>query len=464
MEELTYASAVSLARSIRDKEVSAGEVVDAHLRRIEEVNPSLNAVVQTAADRARAEARRADDALARGDVKGPLHGVPMTIKDSLDTAGVISTAGTTGRASFVPEEDSTIVARLRSAGAILLGKTNTPELTMCPGETDNLVYGRTSNPYDLSRTPGGSSGGAAAIIAAGGSPLDVGSDTGGSVRMPAHFCGIAGLKPNAGRVPRTGHIIPFGLGSFDSLTQNGPMARYVEDLMLTLPIIAGVDAWDPAIVPMLLGDPQAVDLKSLRVAFHTDNGIMPSTPETADVVKRAATALEDVGSSVHEDPPKAIAGSDELLRVLLRADGGAHVRRLLDKAGTTEMHPWTQKRVDEARPMDVAEFTALLEEVDRFRSAMHAFIQNYDVILCPVSAFPAQPHGFSNDEKLGKGFSYAHTYNITGWPGAVVRGGTSAEGLPIGVQVVTSPWREDVALAVAQHLETALGGWQPPPL
>ena len=162
-----------------------------------------------------------------------------------------------------------MVARLRSAGAILLGKTNTPEFTLA-GETDNLIYGATNNPYDLSKSPGGSSGGAAAIIAVGGSPLDIGSDTGGSIRLPAHLCGIAGLKPNSGRVPRTGHAVPFAMGALDSLTQNGPMARFVEDLALTLPIISGADSWDPAIVSMPLGDPKSVDLKTLRVAVHTD--------------------------------------------------------------------------------------------------------------------------------------------------------------------------------------------------
>ena len=180
------------------------------------------------------EAREADAALARGESKGPLHGVPMTLKDSLDTEGVVTTGGTLGRRTFVPERDSTVAARLRAAGAILLGKSNTPEITFS-GETDNLVYGRTNNPYGLDRTPGGSSGGAGAIVAAGGSPFDIGSDTGGSIRLPAHFSGIAGIKPNSGRVPRTGHIIPYAAGAEDAYTQNGPMARYVEDLVLTLP-------------------------------------------------------------------------------------------------------------------------------------------------------------------------------------------------------------------------------------
>jgi amidase len=255
MHDVIYASATTLARAIRAKEISSVEVVQAFLERIAAVNPALNAVVQLRAEAALAEARAADAALAHGQIMGPLHGVPMTIKDSLDTAGVITTGGTTGRATYVPAQDATVVARLRAAGAILLGKTNTPELTLW-GETDNLVYGRTNNPYDLTRTPGGSSGGAAAIIAAGGSPLDIGSDTRGSIRLPAHFTGIAGIKPTSGRVPRTGHIVPWGLGAVDALTQLGPLARYVEDLVLILPLICGPDWQDPAMVPMPLGDPR----------------------------------------------------------------------------------------------------------------------------------------------------------------------------------------------------------------
>ena len=463
MEELIYVSAATLARNIRDKKVSALEVVDAHLRRIEEVNPRLNAVVQSAADRARVEAREADEALAQGEVKGPLHGVPMTIKDSLDTQGIISTGGTKGRATFVPKEDSTVVARLRSAGAILLGKTNTPELTLA-GETNNLIYGQTNNPYDLSKTPGGSSGGAAAIISAGGSPLDIGSDTGGSIRQPAHFCGIAGIKPNSGRVPRTGHIVPFAMGAIDSLTQNGPMARYVEDLVLTLPIIAGVDAWDPAIVAMPLGATEAFNLKNLRVAVHTDNGVMTPVPEIVETVRQAATALKDAGMSVEDDLPAVLGRTQELMDRLINPDGGAWIRRLLQKAGTTEPHPWVQSQMNDASAIPTAEFTSLLEEVDEFRSAMHTFMQNYDVILCPVCAFAAQPHGGTLNKEAYKADSYSGTYNITGWPAAVVRGGTTSQGLPIGVQVVSRPWREDVALAVAQYLETALGGWQRPSL
>jgi amidase len=463
MHELLSISAAALAQAIRTKKVSVKDVVETHLQRLAEVNPALNAVVQLAGDRALDEARAADLALLKGERLGPLHGVPMTIKDSLDTAGVISTGATQGRTGFIPKQDATIVARLRAAGAILLGKTNTPELTLA-GETDNLIYGRTNNPYDFSRTPGGSSGGAGAIIAAGGSPFDIGSDTGGSIRLPAHFCGIAGLKPTSGRVPRTGHVVPFGLGAVDALTQNGPMARYVADLALILPLIAGVDGIDPGIVPMPLGEPQGVDLQRLRVAVHTDNGIKTPTAEIIAAVRTAAQALAAAGLVVTEDRPAVLPHTFELSRQLSGGDGRAWVRRLLARAGTTAIHPWLQRRLDESQPLSVAEYTAMLEDVDRFRSEMLVFMQQYDVILCPVCAFPAPPHGTTFSEDMWKGFSYTGSYNLTGWPGAVVRAGTSPEGLPIGVQIVARPWHEDVALAVAQHLETALGGWQPPAL
>jgi amidase len=240
-------SATKIAQAIRSRELSCDEVIRTHIARIEEVNPKLNAVVQLCSDRAIEEARAADQALARGEVKGPMHGAPITIKDNLDTAGVVSTGGTKGRKGFVPKHNATVVARLRGAGAILLGKTNTPELTMAY-ETDNLIFGRTNNPYDQSCTCGGSSGGAAAILAAGGTALDVGSDTGGSIRVPSHFCGTGGIKPTAGLIPKTGHILPLG-GIVDAMTQLGPMARKVEDLALTLPVLAGVDWWDPSVVP-----------------------------------------------------------------------------------------------------------------------------------------------------------------------------------------------------------------------
>lgn len=455
-DPLYYSSVTALSNALQGREVSSEEVVKSCLDRIEEVNPRINAVVQLLTEDALARAREADAALARGEITGPLHGIPMTIKDSLDTAGVVTTGGTRGRAQFVPREDATVVRRLKEAGAILLGKTNTPELTLS-FETDNLVYGRTSNPYDLSRTSGGSSGGAAAIVATGGAPFDIGSDYGGSVRLPAHFCGVAGIKPTAGRVPRTGHIYPYG-GLQDSFQQIGPLARYVDDLTLLLPLIAGPDFVDPGVVPLPWRDPASVNARNLRISFHTDNGILTPTEETMATIEAAARALSDEGASVEEARPPGAEESFEL-RPLYFWDGGAAVRRLLREAGTTEH---TLQRFLEPEPLSPDALDALITRWYAIRSRMLGFLEDFDVILCPVNARPAMPHGTIQAAESLLAFSYTITYNLTGWPAAVVRGGTSPEGLPIGVQIVARPAREDVALAVARFLESALEGFQPP--
>lgn len=464
MDEFLYTSATSLAQAIREKRVSSYEVVETFIHRIEAVNPKLNAVVQLAADAALAQAREADATLARGELQGPLHGIPITVKDSFDTRDIISTAGTKGRASYVPQQDATAVARMRAAGAIVLGKTNLPELSLAY-ESNNLIYGRTNNPYDLSRTPGGSSGGESAILAAGGSPLGLGTDGFGSIRLPAHFCGIAGLKPTAGRVPYTG-LLPPGFGASARLRHVGPMARYVEDLTLTLPILSGVDWRDPAIVPMPLDDAGKVELKNLRVAFYTENGIIAPTPETIEAVRSAVHALDEAGAVVEEARPTEIEQSYALFRDLFAADGGAGVQRLLQTAGTTEVHPFVQQFGKILRPhaMTAAQFGALLVRWDMFRSTLLSFIQKYDVIICPVCATPAWPHSSTLIEEQFIAGSYSMTFNMTGWPAVSVRGGTSPEGLPIGVQVVARPWREDIALAVAQYIEMISGGWQRPNL
>ncbi|MDX1382827.1 MAG: amidase family protein, partial [Thermoanaerobaculia bacterium] len=422
---------------------------------IEEVNPRLNAVVTLCAERARREALEADRALESGWRRGPLHGVPMTIKDSLDTAGVISTGGSHGRRAFVPERDATVVSRLREAGAILLGKTNTPEFTLS-FETDNLIYGRTSNPWDTTLTSGGSSGGAAAIVAAGGAPFDIGSDYGGSIRLPSHFCGVCGIKPTSGRVPRTGHIYPFG-GVQDAFQQIGPLARRVEDLSLLLDVIAGPDGIDPAIVPLPLRSPGEVDLAALRVSFHTDNGVRTPTPETVATVEAAAKALEGSVAAVEEVRPDGVEETMDLFSLYVW-DGGAAVARLSRLAGTVQ----SSLGESQAPPLGAVELDALIARWWHMRSRMETFFQDWDVILAPVNAGPAFPHGGLAEPGALTAFSYTVTYNLTGWPGAVVPCGTSDEGLPIGVQIVARPWREDVALAVAAALEAELGGYRRP--
>ena len=422
-----YRSAADLATAIRRGDLSSEDVVRAHLDRLEAVNPRLNALVQVAADAALGAARAADAARARGASLGLLHGVPFTAKDVCETAGVVSAAGLKARAAFVPVQDATVVARLKAAGGILLGKSNCPPRGS-GGVTDNPVYGRTNNPYDVSRSPGGSSGGEAAAIAAGASPLGIGSDSGGSLRVPAHFCGVATLKPTTGRVPNTG-VFGHAGGLTDPRTQIGPVARTVRDLALALPLMAGADGRDSGVIPMPIGAMNSVALRGLRLATYADDGQATPTTEIATVVQAAARALSDAGVIVHEARPACLPEARPI----------------------TERH-W--KRDD----LSGKEFERLLHDWDRFRSEMLAFIADYDVIVCPADDQPAPRHG----EESPSMFNYTLPFSLTGWPCAVVRAGTSPEGLPIGVQVVARPWREDVALAVAAQVEIALGGWRRP--
>jgi amidase len=462
--ELTGLSATHLARMIQSREVSASEMVAAHYARIDEVNPVINALVVPTRKRATEQAYEADEALARGEQIGPLHGVPFTVKDALAVAGEAFTGGTLGRVGVTADRDATVVARMRAAGAILLGKTNVPEGCLAL-ETDNLVYGRTSNPYGLDRTPGGSSGGEAALIAAGGSPIGIGSDAGGSIRQPAHCCGLAGLKPTAGRVPRTGHWPAFW-GAANSFNVVGPLARRVEDLALVFPVLVGPDDSDPHISDVALGRPEDVDVAGLRIAWFTDNGVTAPDTETVEAVTNAVGVLERAGCAVTEDRPPGIERSFDTLFSIWRADAGEGIRALLREAGTEKMHPLTEgfQRKQGDDPISAAELAGLLAGLDELRSAMWVWMQGYDAIISPVNARPALPHGMTVEPEIFPVNSYVYPYNLSGWPAVSVRGGTSPQGLPIGVQVGARPWREDVALALAAVVERGSGGYRPPPI
>jgi amidase len=272
VERLVFLPAHEIARLIRSGQRSACEVVEAHLRQIEIHNSRINAIVTLDTEDALRRAREADEALARGEVWGPLHGVPITIKDVFATAGMRTTSGSPRLAGYIPKEDATVVARMRAAGAILLGKTNTPEFAMS-NHTDNRLFGRTNNPWDPSRTPGGSSGGAAAAIAAGFSALEIGADLGGSIRRPASYCGVFALKPTDLLVPHTGHIPPSpgvkSWGLLRNLFSAGPLARSVQDLRLALEIIAGYDGQHSDIAPVCFFEPPATPLAPLRLAWRT---------------------------------------------------------------------------------------------------------------------------------------------------------------------------------------------------
>jgi amidase len=457
-EVLTY-SGLAQARLIRQGEISSAELVNAHLERIAEVNPRLNAVVEVLAETALEGARAADARRADGALLGPLDGVPFSIKDSIEVAGTSCSAGTLGfRNAPHSTCDATLVARLRGAGAIPIARTNLPDLLFA-FESDNLIHGRTNNPYDPSRSSGGSSGGEAALIAACGSPFGLGSDAAGSVRLPAHFCGIASIKPTSGRLARTGHV-PGAGGWLETLWQIGPMARRVEDLCAMMAILNGPDGFDHTVVPMPLGDPLRIDVGELKIAWFADNGISAPTHETAALVRCAAEAL-----GAKECRPPRIEESYDLEMKLIGPDGGDGLRTYLREIGSTATHRlldgWIGKLV--AYRTGIEGFAKYWESLYGFRAAMFEFLQNYDAVLSPVCATPAVKHGTSIDDETFRGFSYTMTYNVTGWPAAVVRCGESPEGLPIDLQIAAHPWREDVALAVALRLEELFGGWKRPP-
>jgi amidase len=458
-------SATEIAKMIRNKEITAVEAVKHYYARIDEVNPKINAVVAFCRERALAEAQEADAMLAAGKSKGPLHGVPFTAKDSFDTAGVVSTGGTLGRKSFVPGKDATIVARVRAAGAILLGKTNTPEFTLGGGGkgTVNLVYGLTKNPYNTNYQPSGSSGGAGAIVAAYGSAFDLGSDYGGSIRGPAYANGIAGIKPTLGRVPRTGHIVGYG-GAFDTFQETGPLARRVEDLALLMPIICGPDNWDARMAPVPLGDPAAVDLKKLRVAYYLTNGTKDPTPEIQSLVKQCVDYFSKLGCKVKQDAPPKMKELSDVRQKYEGADDRDHIRRLLKQHGTTQSSPGL--RVD-GELLPSADFTRLCEEMDAIHSEQLAWFESYDLIICPASDRAPIPLDYEPPEGIEaarRGGGYTSNYNTNGWPAGVVRAGTSKTdaGLPLGIQVVAQPWRDDVVIAAMAYIEKQTGGWQKP--
>jgi amidase len=450
MKEILALSGVAQARLIRDGKISSEELVRAHLARIEEVNPRINAAIEVLRDEALAAARRVQPG------SSPLAGVPFSVKDSIEVKGTVPTAGTVGYREAPPSrDDATLVARLRAAGAIPLARTNLPDLLFA-FESDNLIHGRTNNPYDLSRTAGGSSGGEAALIAACGTPFGLGSDAAGSVRLPAHFCGIASLKPTSGRLARTGHVPPAG-GWVEAVWQIGPMARRVEDLRAMMPILLGPDGRDRTVVPMPYSDPVEIPVEKCRIAYFVDNGILVPDAETEATVRRAAQAL-----GARECRPPGIERSYELEMKYLAPDGGDGLREFLRTIGSTRTHPlldgWLRKH--EPYRTSIGGFAGYWAELDEFRAGMHAFLEDYDAVVSPVAAFAALPHGKSIQDDVFPGFSYTMTHNLTGWPAAVVRCGETREGLPIGVQVAARPWREDVALALAQRLEDVFGGWK----
>jgi amidase len=453
-----FGSAKALARAIATREISATEVVTAHLARIEAVNPKLNAVVTHVAERALHEAHCADQRIAKGKRLGRLHGVPMTVKDSFDTQDVRSTASTEGQRHRIPGADATVISRLRRAGAIVLGKTNTPELTMGI-DTESPLFGRTNNPYNPLYSPSGSSGGAGSILAAGGSALDVGSDTGGSIREPAHVCGVVGLKPTAGRLPKTGHAVPFGIGLTDCITQVGPMARYVEDVELALEIMKGPDGHDFTVMPVPLRRATTVNTRNLRIAYFTHNGLWDVHGAVAAATQKAVAGLRSEVHQADEIAPPPIAAMGDLYTAFRTGDGGWGLRQLLKTVGTTQAGDALRNRIESSNRVNTQELASLVHRTDQFKTDMYRFMQNYDALVCPPCPYPPWLHEAGLNSRYEE-WSYCTPFNLAGWPAIVLRASTSAEGLPIGVQIVAAPWREDILLALAAIVERDCGGYE----
>lgn len=502
-DEITSLTATEMARRIASGALSSSEVIEAHIRRIEAVNPRLNALVVPLFEQARKEAAAADAALARGEKPGLLHGVPITIKESFDVKDTPTTMGLSALVNKRAASDGPTVARLRAAGAIILGKTNVPQMVLY-NEADNPVYGRTNNPWNTERAPGGSSGGCAAIIAANGSPLSLGSDIGGSVRLPANACGIHSFKPTSGRLTMLGHA-PIFVGQEAIVAQPGPLARSVSDLDLALKVLAapGQEAFDPSIPPVPLREPQRELPAGLRVAMFTDNGFFKAAPATRRAVREAADALRQRGVTVEEWRPPDVSEAWRVYLGLIFGDGMAGVRRTLrgskpdwrirgiTLSGAPRIlyrigsWPWAllgQKRIaDDVRSIgsiSTKAYWRLVERRTRYRDAFIGALDagRYDAIICPVDALPALRHGSSF--LLSNALSYTSLFNLLGMPAGVVaatrvredeesdrapsldlveRAARKVErgsaGLPVGVQIASRHWREDVALSIMFSLE-----------
>jgi Asp-tRNA(Asn)/Glu-tRNA(Gln) amidotransferase A subunit family amidase len=468
MPELTLLSAVSMAEQIRQKKLSPVELVEAHLARIARLNPKLNAFVQVDAEGARRQARAAEDTVARGGRLGALHGVPVSIKSSMEVKGMRCESGTKLRAGFQATQDAPLVSRLRAAGAIILGTTNTPELLMA-WETDNLLYGRTNNPWDLSRTPGGSSGGEAAAIASGCSAGGVGSDGGGSIRVPAHFSGVCGLKPTPGRIPATGHF-PTSVGPFALLGVVGPMARTVEDLKVLFEVMQGPDDGDPSSAPVPVRWPHRDDLEKLRIGYFEDDGRTPVTIETRAAVREAAVALERAGFEVERFRPEGLEQARRLWWQFFGIAGGMLLGPMT-KGKDADLSPMLKQFSSwvAAEPSHTGE--TLLDtwiQRDVLRTQIFSQMREYPVLLCPVASIPAFRHGERSWKIDGQtvqyldAWSYTEWFNLLGTPAVAVPFGRSNEGLPIGVQIIARPWQEELVLSVAAELEAQRGAWQAP--
>ncbi len=460
MKSVVLLSAVEQLQLLREKKISPLELAEEHIQQIERLNPALNALVEFDADRVRAQAR------AASQHDGPLAGLPMTIKSSIAVAGYRCEIGSLIRRGEVSTGDAVIVGRARAAGANLLGTTNCPEFLMAY-ETDNLLYGRTSNPWSLAHTAGGSSGGEAAAIAAGLSACGFGSDSGGSVREPAHFTGICSLKPTPGRIPGRGHQPPC-VGPFAILGAIGPMARTIGDISLLFDVLSGQDPLDPVGAPAPRQSYTSEELKRVPIGYLEDDG--PVTPETREAVQSAAKSLRAQGFSVRSFRPGNLERARELWWTFFVRCGAMFYEPVI-RGKEKMLSPIFREFLSIAAadgPLSSTELLQAWANLDLVRSELLAEMADYPILLTPVCAVPAFRHGERQWNIEGQNVAYLDAMRFTQWfnllgaPAAVVPVGKSPDGLPIGVQIAGRPYQDELVLGIAAAIERDFGYLAPP--
>lgn len=466
INDLVLAPAVRQLELLRTGQISVAELAEAHIRQIEKLNPVLNALVDFDAERVRAQARTLD--AAKGE-RGALHGLPVTVKSSIATAGLRCEIGSLLHQGEVPREDAEVVARLRAAGALILGTTNCPEFLMAY-ETENLLHGATHNPWNVEHSPGGSSGGESAAIAAGLSAAGLGSDSGGSVRVPAHFTGICSLKPTPGRVPGRGHLPPC-VGPFAILGAIGPMARTIGDVALLFRVLSGQDAVDPLSPPLAPRSLSREDLRANTVGFFEDDGLVPVTAETRAAVNAAAQALREAGFRVEPFRPTTL---EPLRRLWWKffVQCGAMFYEPEIRGRREQLSPIFTEFLgiaEAAGPLAATELLNAWAELDVLRAKTLEEMRAFPVLLCPVASVPAFRPGERSWVIDQESVSYLDAVRHTQWfnalaaPAAVVPVGHSPQRLPIGVQIAARPFQDEVVLGVAAVIDAAFG-YRPPPL
>jgi Asp-tRNA(Asn)/Glu-tRNA(Gln) amidotransferase A subunit family amidase len=466
MNDFVLKPAVQQLKLLRAGEISVPELAEAHIAQIERLNPKLNAFADFDADRVRAEAAQLQ---VSKNEPGPLYGLPVTMKSSIATAGYKCEIGSLLNKGNVPNEDAVVVTRLRAAGALILGTTNCPEFLMAY-ETDNLLHGRTSNPWDVNRTPGGSSGGESAAIAAGMSALGLGSDSGGSVRVPAHFTGICSLKPTPGRIPGTGHLPPC-VGPFSVLGAIGPMARTIDDVTLAFRTLSGQDPHDPISPPIDSREPGVEELRAHTIGFFEDDDLIPVTAETRAVVQAAAQALREAGFRVEPFRPRTLEQLRKLWwKFFVQCGAMFHEPAIAGKrAQLSPIFSEFLQIAESLPPLTATELLNAWAELDLLRAITLEQMSAFPILLCPVASIPAFHHGERKWTIEGRTIEYLDAVRHTQWfntlaaPAAVVPVGRSPVGLPIGVQIVARPFEDEFALAIAAIVDAAFG-YRPPPM